>query len=60
LTNDPEEKWRLFISLLNDYIFRDVVLLLKEKEIIKFREFLKIISSKIGSTINITSLIEEL
>lgn len=60
LTESPEKKWKLFISLLNDYIFRDVILLLKEKEIIKFREFLKIISSKVWTTINITSLIEEL
>ncbi len=60
LTKDPEKKFKIFFNLLNDYIFKDVVLLLKQKEIIKFREFLKIIASKVGSTINISSLTEEL
>ena len=60
LTKNVEKKQELFIDLLNDYIFKDVILLLGEKEIINFRKFLKLLASKVWSLISITDMAWEI
>ena len=60
LTKDPEKKSTIFKDLINDYIFKDVLLLLEQKDLIKFKTFLKLIASKVWSVFHISQLVEEL
>ena len=60
LTEDFYEKFELFNQILQDYIYKDIALLLKENEILKFQEFLKLIASKIWSKINISDIVQQL
>ncbi len=60
LTSDPKEKIEILKQIYQDYIFKDIVLFLKEWEIMKFQQFLKLIASKVCSKINISRIIDEL
>ncbi len=59
LASTKEEKFEIFRSIFQDYIFKDIVLLLKQNEFVNFKKFLKIVASKVGSQINISQLTEE-
>ena len=60
MAKDKETKFNIFKSIFDDYIFKDVSLLLENKDIIKFKQFLKLIASKIWNYISISTLVEEL
>ena len=45
---------------MQDYIFKDIALLLKEKEFVNFQEFLPLIASKVGSSYTLSDLHEQL
>lgn len=60
LASSIEEKRQIFVQLLQDYIFKDIVLLLKEKEFLNFQEFLPLIASKVWSSYTLSDLHEQL
>jgi uncharacterized protein len=59
LATSINEKTQLFINLYKDYLFRDIALLLKEKEFASFSKFIELIAGKVTSQCNISSLCEE-
>ena len=56
LTGSVEEKKYILSTLLENYLYRDVSLLLKEGDFINFKKFLKAIASKLGSVYSISNL----
>lgn len=60
MTKNIDEKKRILINLINDYVLKDVSLLLKSNEILKFKNFLQLMASKIWSTITIQNILDEI
>jgi len=60
LAKNETEKFEIFKSIFEDYIHKDVQLLLENKDLIKFKQFVKLIASKIWTHINISKLSEDL
>lgn len=60
LTSDPIEKQEIFVDLLNDYLFKDIALLLAEKDIINLKKCLKSLATYTCSMIKLSSLAENI
>ena len=60
LTDNPNEKYEILYQIWQDYLYKDIALFLKEKEIMKFQEFLRLVASKVCSKINVSQLVDEL
>jgi uncharacterized protein len=59
MTTDKNEKQALFLQLINDYLYKDVALLLQSSEIMNFRRLLSVLASKTWSMIKRDSLATE-
>lgn len=60
LTDDPQIKQDIFVSLLNDYLFKDIALLLAEKDILKLKTCLQTIATYVCSPIKISTLSQQI
>ena len=60
LAKTESEKKSKLKSIYEDYLYKDIAFLLKNKDFISFEKFLKIIASKIWSLISLQNIAEEL
>jgi predicted AAA+ superfamily ATPase len=47
MEKDVEKKFVMFDNLIKDYLLKDVSVFLKENELLKFKQFLKLVSLNI-------------
>jgi small nuclear ribonucleoprotein (snRNP)-like protein len=46
-TIDPQEKQAVFVNLLQDYLYKDVALLLKDGDMLHFRRLLGVLATRV-------------
>ena len=54
MEKDVEKKFVMFDNLIKDYLLKDVSVFLKENELLKFKQFLKLVSLNIWNVLNIS------